>query len=199
MKWGILATGNIAGKFAQTVGKMEKEEQIVAVGSRSLERGKEFAEKYGISTYYASYEELLADRQVEAVYVATPNRLHFEDCKKCLEAGKHVLCEKPLTTKREDSRIKDKRVKQSFVNDDLYDIGKCLIEYQSVKIPIYSRERLLVDLIQFRGRIPFDYYKDVIGNYRRIINDMDFFSMEDYAEKVKGGKKIMDAIQLEVL
>ena len=104
-----------------------------------------------------------------------------------------------LTTKREDSRIKDKRVKQSFVNDDLYDIGKCLIEYQSVKIPIYSRERLLVDLIRFRGRIPFDYYKDVIGNYRRIINDMDFFSMEDYAEKVKGGKKIMDAIQLEVL
>ena len=104
-----------------------------------------------------------------------------------------------LTTKREDSRIKDKRVKQSFVNDDLYDIGKCLIEYQSVKIPIYSRERLLVDLIRFRGRIPFDYYKDVIGSYRRIINDMDFFSMEDYAEKVKGGKKIMDAIQLEVL
>ena len=104
-----------------------------------------------------------------------------------------------MTTKREDSRIKDKRVKQSFVNDDLYDIGKCLIEYQSVKIPIYSRERLLVDLIRFRGRIPFDYYKDVIGNYRRIINDMDFFSMEDYAEKVKGGKKIMDAIQLEVL
>ena len=99
-----------------------------------------------------------------------------------------------LTTKREDSRIKDKRVKQSFVND-----GKCLIEYQSVKIPIYSRERLLVDLIRFRGRIPFDYYKDVIGSYRRIINDMDFFSMEDYAEKVKGGKKIMDAIQLEVL
>ena len=104
-----------------------------------------------------------------------------------------------LTTKREDSRIKDKRVKQSFVNDDLYDIVKCLIEYQSVKIPIYSRERLLVDLIRFRGRIPFDYYKDVIGSYRRIINDMDFFSMEDYAEKVKGGKKIMDAIQLEVL
>lgn len=103
MKWGILATGNIAGKFAQIVGKMEEEEQVVAVGSRSLERGKEFAEKYEISTYYASYEELLADRQVEAVYVATPNRLHFEDCKKCLEAGKHVLCEKPLTTKREES------------------------------------------------------------------------------------------------
>lgn len=56
-----------------------------------------------------------------------------------------------------------------------------------------------MDLIRFRGRIPFDYYKDVIGSYRRIINDMDFFSMEDYAEKVKGGKKIMDAIQLEVL
>ena len=53
MKWGILATGNIAGKFAQTVGKMEKEEQVVAVGSRSLERGKEFAEKYGIRDMYS--------------------------------------------------------------------------------------------------------------------------------------------------
>lgn len=103
MKWGILATGNIAGKFAETVGKMEQEEQIVAVGSRSPERGKEFAETYGIPTYYASYEELLADSQLEAVYVATPNRLHFEDCKRCLEAGKHVLCEKPLTTRAEDS------------------------------------------------------------------------------------------------
>ena len=103
MKWGILATGNIAGKFAETVGKMEPEEQIAAVGSRSPERGKEFAERYGIPAYYASYEELLADSQVEAVYVATPNRLHFEDCKRCLEAGKHVLCEKPLTTRAEDS------------------------------------------------------------------------------------------------
>ena len=46
--------------------------------------------------------------------------------------------------------------------DDLYDIGKCLIEYQSVKIPIYSRERLLVDLIRFRGRIPFDYFDFII-------------------------------------
>lgn len=96
MKWGILATGNIAGKFAETVGKMEQEEQIAAVGSRSPERGKEFAERYGIPAYYASYEELLADSQVEAVYVATPNRLHFEDCKRCLEAGKHVLCENRL-------------------------------------------------------------------------------------------------------
>ena len=103
MKWGILATGNIAGKFAETVGKMEQEEQIAAVGSRSPERGKEFAETYGIPTYYASYEYLLADSQLEAVYVATPNRLHFEDCKRCLEAGKHVLCEKPLTTRAEDS------------------------------------------------------------------------------------------------
>ncbi len=136
MKWGILATGNIAGKFAETVGNMEPAEQIAAVGSRSLERGKEFAERYGISTYYSSYEELLADQQVEAVYVATPNRLHFEDCKRCLEAGKHVLCEKPLTTKKEES-------------DELYRLaeekGLFLMEAFWIRfLPLYDKMRELL-------------------------------------------------------
>ena len=86
MKWQFWQQ-EILTKFAQTVGKNGKGGQIlVAVGSRELAAGKEFAENMEFRTYYASYEELLADRQVEAVYVATPQRLHFEDCKKCLEA-----------------------------------------------------------------------------------------------------------------
>ncbi len=104
-----------------------------------------------------------------------------------------------LATKREDTRIKNGRVKQTFVNDDLYEFGKCKIEYQNTKICIYSKERLLVDLVRFKNKIPFDYYKEIIGNYRRVVEDLDFFSIEDYTGMLKYGKKIMDAIQLEVL
>ena len=101
MKWGILATGTIAKKFASTVEQMGAEgEQLVAVGSRHLESAQAFAQQYGIPSCYDSYEALAADPEVEAIYIATPNTLHYENCKLCLEQGKHVLCENPLPSAR---------------------------------------------------------------------------------------------------
>lgn len=105
MKWGILATGTIAKKFASTVQQMrDSGEVLMAVGSRREESARQFAEEYGIPKYYGSYEELAADPEVEAVYVATPNNFHYENCKMCLNAGKHVLCEKPFTTNADEAR-----------------------------------------------------------------------------------------------
>lgn len=105
MKWGILATGTIAKKFAATVNQMKDSgESLAAVGSRREEPAKAFAEEYGIPKYYGSYEELAADPEVEAVYIATPNNFHYENCIMCLEAGKHVLCEKPFTTNAEEAK-----------------------------------------------------------------------------------------------
>ena len=105
MKWGILATGTIAKKFASTVQQMrDSGEILMAVGSRREESARQFAEEYGIPKYYGSYEELAADPEVEAVYVATPNNFHYENCKMCLNAGKHVLCEKPFTTNADEAR-----------------------------------------------------------------------------------------------
>ncbi len=105
MKWGVLATGTIARKFASTVEQMGAEgEQLVAVGSRHLESAQAFAQQYGIPRCYDSYEALAADPEVEAVYIATPNTLHYENCKLCLEQGKHVLCEKPFTISPEQAR-----------------------------------------------------------------------------------------------
>ena len=98
MKWGILATGTIAKKFADTVNHMDPEdERLVACASRSLEHAKTFAEEYGIPKAYGSYGEMMTDGEVDAVYIATPNSLHYENCRMCLEAGKNVLCEKPFT------------------------------------------------------------------------------------------------------
>ena len=105
MKWGILATGTIAKKFASTVEQMGAEgEQLVAVGSRHLKSAQAFAQQYGIPRCYDSYEALAADPEVEAIYVATPNTLHYENCKLCLGHGKHVLCEKPFTINPEQAQ-----------------------------------------------------------------------------------------------
>ena len=97
MRWGILATGTIASKFAKTVSAMEGEgEKLVAVGSRDLTRAEDFASRYGIARAYGSYEALAQDPDVDAVYIATPNNLHYENTMMCLHGDKHVLCEKPL-------------------------------------------------------------------------------------------------------
>lgn len=96
MKWGILATGNIAHKFASTLRKME-DETLAACASRSMEKAEAFAQEFGIPKCFGSYEELVRCPDVEAVYVASPNGLHPEHVRLCLNGGKHVLCEKPLT------------------------------------------------------------------------------------------------------
>lgn len=104
-----------------------------------------------------------------------------------------------IATKRTDSRIKDENVRQVFVKDELFEIGKIEMEYRGVTIPIYGLERLLVDLIRTKSRLPFDYYKEIIGSYRERAEQMDFFLVEIYASKFRTKKAIMNAIQLEVL
>lgn len=105
MKWGILATGTIANKFASTVASMpQEEESLAAVGSRQLEKAQAFAELYHIPRAYSSYRELCGDPEVEAVYISTPNNMHYENARLCLEAGKHVLCEKPFTITAREAR-----------------------------------------------------------------------------------------------
>ena len=103
MKWGILATGTIAKKFAQTINALP-EETLVAVGSRSAESARAFAEQFGVPRAHDTYEALAADPEVEAIYVATPNTLHYDNCKLCLEQGKQVLCEKPFTIDPEQAK-----------------------------------------------------------------------------------------------
>lgn len=94
-KWAIAGTGEIAQQFA--LGFHEEHSTLYAVCSRNQETAKHFATEYDIPHAYGNYEELLHDEQVDIVYVAVPNRFHFDYIKKALEAGKHVLCEKAIT------------------------------------------------------------------------------------------------------
>ncbi len=104
-----------------------------------------------------------------------------------------------LATKRSASRIKNEKIHQIFVKDDIFDIGKSTMKYRGTTINIYSLERLLVDLIRLKNKIPFDFYKEIIANYRDIINKLDFFTIETYTSKFRNQKSIMNAIQLEVM
>lgn len=102
LNWGILATGGIAKAFAKGV-SLSKTGKLVAVGSRSRQSADEFAKSYG-GTAYGSYEEVLQDPAVEAVYIALPHSMHEEWTIRCAEAGKGVLCEKPFTLDAESAR-----------------------------------------------------------------------------------------------
>jgi predicted dehydrogenase/aryl-alcohol dehydrogenase-like predicted oxidoreductase len=97
LKWGILGTGNIARKFAKGIAGSTTG-TLVGVGSRTQEAADKFGEEYGAANRYGTYEGLLADPEVQAVYISLPNHLHAEWTIKCAEAGKHILCEKPFTT-----------------------------------------------------------------------------------------------------
>lgn len=93
--WGILATGGIARQFASGL-RVSQKGRLVATGSRNPERARAFAHEFG-GIGYGSYEEVLADPEVDAVYIATPHHLHHPWTIACARAGKGILCEKPFT------------------------------------------------------------------------------------------------------
>ena len=96
LKWGIIGTGGIAKTFARGLGA-SKTGDLIAVGSRAQETADAFGEAFSVPRRYSRYEDLLADSEVDAIYIALPNSLHLEWCVKAARAGKHILCEKPLT------------------------------------------------------------------------------------------------------
>jgi len=102
--WGILATGRIAGIFAQGVARSQHS-RLVAVGSRALPNAERFAREFGVPRAHGSYEALLADPEVQAVYIAVPHPQHVEWAVKAAEAGKHILCEKPIGLNRAEAMV----------------------------------------------------------------------------------------------
>ncbi|MHB1355805.1 MAG: aldo/keto reductase [Anaerolineae bacterium] len=97
LNWGILGTGGIAHAFAKALATSQTG-SLLAVGSRSSEKADRFGDEFSIPRRYASYEALLADPEVQAIYISLPNHLHALWTIRCAEAGKHILCEKPLAT-----------------------------------------------------------------------------------------------------
>ena len=97
LRWGIIGTGNIARQFADGVKRSERG-TIIAVASRSVEGANAFADVYDVAARHGDYASLLRNDGVDAIYLSVPNNLHHQWTIRALEAGKHVLCEKPIAT-----------------------------------------------------------------------------------------------------
>ena len=163
VRWGILSTAKIGRE--KVIPAMQKGEysEIRAIASRDRDRAREAARCLGIPHAFGSYEELLADAGIEAVYVPLPNHLHVEWSIKALAAGKHVLCEKPLALNAADAR-------RLLAAADASPHLKIMEGFMYRHHPQWQRAKLLVD----RGKIGelraiqsfFAYYNVAPDNIR---------------------------------
>lgn len=104
IKWGVLGTANIARGCTIPGMRLADNCELYAVAGRSAEKAEQFRREFGFEKAYGSYDALLGDPRVEAVYIPLPNSLHAEWAIKAAEAGKHVLCEKPLAGSEAEAR-----------------------------------------------------------------------------------------------
>ncbi|MCI9478754.1 MAG: Gfo/Idh/MocA family oxidoreductase [Lachnospiraceae bacterium] len=115
IKWGVLGTAYIFERDTAEGMKQAENCGLYAIAGRSMEKAQAFKEKYGFQKAYGSYEELLSDPEVEAVYIPLPNTLHYEWTLKALKAKKHVLCEKPLAPTAEEAEKMFKTAREEQV------------------------------------------------------------------------------------
>ena len=104
-----------------------------------------------------------------------------------------------LETDKDASKIKDKNVKQIFDNYGSMELGVIEMEYDGIPIKVFSKERLLIELIRNKNKLPFDYYKEIIGNYRKLVHKLDIQAIQDYAVVLPKSNMVMEVIQMEVL
>src|SRR3990172_933033 len=95
IRWGILGTGNVARMFAKGIANSSKGE-LFAVASRTLANAQAFGKEFDVPLQFGSYEALIEDPEVQVIYIALPHVLHAEWAIRAANAGKHILCEKPL-------------------------------------------------------------------------------------------------------
>jgi predicted dehydrogenase len=136
LKIGVIGTG-IMGELYIQVYQQDPRTEVVALCNRGEERLNKAGEKYGIATRYTDLDAMLADEALDAVCVATPDFAHFAPTKKCLEAGKHVLCEKPFTTDLAEADALCKLVDETGL--------KLQVAYSHRWLSVYYRTHTAID------------------------------------------------------
>uniref|UniRef100_A0A1I7SRE4 Trans-1,2-dihydrobenzene-1,2-diol dehydrogenase n=1 Tax=Bursaphelenchus xylophilus TaxID=6326 RepID=A0A1I7SRE4_BURXY len=132
LKWGILGCGNICNDFVMALDKTERKHKVVAIGASSLQRAEEFYKSHSLDAkVYGDYESVLADKNVDVIYIGLRNYLHHDHVIKALKAGKNVLCEKPLGLNLKQTQNMIETAKSA---------GKLLVEgYWSLHFPAYRK------------------------------------------------------------
>ena len=103
-----------------------------------------------------------------------------------------------MATKREAAPITDSRVKQVFIPKELLEVGVTSFEYKGYNLRIFDRERMLIELVRYKSKLPFNYYKEILRNYRRILPQLNTEKIRDYAEAVPKSEKVINILRTEV-
>lgn len=103
-----------------------------------------------------------------------------------------------LMTDKDSTKIKDERVCQFFDNNNSLTMGVEKKNYCGTEIRIFNRERMLLELIRNKNKLPFDYYKEIIANYRKLISELDIQEIQEYAIQLPKTKRVLEVLQLEV-
>ena len=103
-----------------------------------------------------------------------------------------------LITDKDSSKIKDSRINQSFENSDYLELGAEDTMVDGVSVKMYNKERMLVELIRNKSKFPFDYYKELINSYRKIINNLDIQTIQEYTYLLPKTNTVIEALELEV-
>lgn len=160
LKWGILGPGNIAGDFAKALNRVNGE--VYAVASRNKERAEKFASENNVKKAYGSYEEMINDEEIDAIYIATPHSNHYEYMIKSLNNNKHVLCEKAITVNKKEL---DEALKIAKENNLVLEEAMTIFHmplYEKVLNKIKNGELGKVNMIQ----VSFGSFKEYDENNR---------------------------------
>lgn len=103
-----------------------------------------------------------------------------------------------LATKQTSIRINEEDIKQYFVDDEVFEVGKTTLKVENTEINIYNKERMLVELVRKKNQLPFDYYKEIINNYRKIADELDMSEIEQYLALYKNECNLGNIILREV-
>lgn len=169
-RWGILGAGRIAEKFCTAISFVEGSE-VYAVASREIDKAKDYAARYGATSYYDNYEDLARDENVDIIYIATPHNFHYDQTMLCLRHKKAVVCEKPMTLSyRQNAEL----------------------VAAAAEAKVFLMEGLWTACMPFIKRIKTVIEQGVIGQVQCVLADFGFDAIKDmesrlYNKSLAGG------------
>lgn len=162
--------------------------------SRALEKGLLYKQENGIysTRKYESELSIIMKKHPKAV-------LAGEYAFYC-HGLTNVIPEKyELATPSKSARLQDKRIKQIYMRDDIFALGIIEKEIDGSSIRIYDKERMLIELLRRKNKMPYDLYKEILFNYRTIIDELELWRIQEYASVFPKSKMISKALDEEVL
>ena len=165
VRWGLVSTANINRRTIPAI-RMSERGQLVAVGSRSIGKARGYAEEWGIPQAFGSYEEMFASGEVDAVYISVPNEMHAPLTIQALEAGIHVLCEKPFSVTVENVDAMFAAAKKN--NRVLAEAFMYRHQPQTKKVGELIQSGKLGEIRSFSGSFSFPISTEQVGGQRNV-------------------------------